>query len=250
MKNWKLNIGILIAFYLLFLLSNIPAAMVLNKLTMPAGVKLSPASGSLWSGNMALVQYKNDQFTNVNWQLSPLSLLVGSLSANVSFGKIRDANSISGTGDVSTNFSMDAFSASDFTLRYPAADLVNKIGWQLPTKVGGKVAVKLNDFTSAKPYCEVLDGTVVWNQATLQGFKGEIKLGKLDAELSCKDGAVVIKVTKKNPLGLQVTSILAANNKFSVDGFVQPNGEMPDEVHQAMKFLGQPDKQGRFTLKF
>lgn len=250
MKNWKLNIGLLVGFYAIFMLANVPAAMVLEKLTLPADVKVSTARGTLWSGQLDAMQIKKDLLTNVSWELSPLGLLIGNLSASVKFGKVRDAKSISGVGDISTNFAMDQFSASDFTLRYPAADLISRVGWNLPTKIGGKIELKLNDFASADPYCEALDGTVIWRKASLQGFKGEIALGKLDAELSCKDGEVVAKVTKKNPLGLQVTAVMGAKNKSTVNGFVKPNGDMPDEVHQAMKFLGQPDSQGRFPLKF
>lgn len=250
MKNWKLNGSLFIGFYLIFMLANLPASMVVGHLTLPAGVKLSAANGSLWNGSMDAVQYKTDYYSQVKWQLSPLSLLFGNISADVTFGKVRDAQSISGRGDITSNFAMDEFSASNFTLRYPAADLIKKVGFNLPMEIGGKIELKLKDFASAKPYCEVLDGTMVWRKATLQGFKGEVKLGKLDAELSCKDGEVVVKVTKKNPLGLQVTSVIGAKNKFTVNGFVKPNGDMPDEVHQAMKMLGRADSQGRFPLKF
>jgi general secretion pathway protein N len=250
MKNWKLNIALLVGFYLIFMIANVPAAMVVGQLTLPGTLKVAPVTGTLWSGQTSAVQYQQEYFTNVKWQLNPLGLLLGNLSGSINFGKASDGQSVSGSGNVTTNFAMDVYSASDFTLRYPAADLIKKAGWNLPTKVGGKIELKLNDFVSAKPYCEVLEGTVVWRNATIQGFKGEIKLGKLDAELSCKKGEVIAKVTKKNPLGLQVTSVIGANNKFGVEGFVKPNGDMPDEVHQAMKFLGNPDKQGRFPLKF
>lgn len=250
MKNWKLNVALVVGFYLVFMAAKIPAALIAEHLTLPPELKISGVSGSVWQGRAAMVQYKNDRFSDVDWQLSPWSLLIGNLSATVKFGRARDANGISGTGDISSNFAMDQFSVSDFTLRYPAAALIKKAGLDVPLPMGGKIELKLNDFVSAKPYCEVLDGTLVWRKASLQGLKGEVKLGQLEGDLSCKGGEVVIKVSKKNPLGLQVTSVIGAKNKFTVNGFIKPNGDMPNEVHQAMKFLGRADSQGRFPLKF
>lgn len=250
MKNWKLNITLLVVFYLIFLLVNVPAALVVDKLTLPKDIKLGQVSGSLWNGQVAAVRYKTDVIDNATWQLSPLSLLTGSVSAYVKFGKVRDAESISGVGDISTNFAFDKFSADDFTLRYPANQLVQKMRLGLPMQVSGKVNLKLNEYVSAKPYCEALNGTVSWTKATVKGLQGNIDLGKLDGELACKDGAVELKVTKANPLGLQMTSLLGANNKFTVNGFVKPNGDMPTEVHNAVQLLGRADSQGRFPLNF
>jgi general secretion pathway protein N len=250
MKNWKLNITIFVVAYLVFMAVNLPASMIVSKVTLPQGVKLGEVTGSMWSGEISAVQIKNDVLTDVKWQLSPLSLLTGSLSSEVTFGRSKDSSSISGQGGISTNFPMDSFSASDFTLRYPAADFIKKMNLNLPTQIGGRLILTLDNFDQGKPYCTALTGTLAWSKATMQGMGGLIKLGKLDAELGCKAGNVLMKVTKKNPLGLQVTSTLAANRKFTVKGFVKPNGDMPTEVHNAMQFLGKADSKGRFAVNF
>jgi general secretion pathway protein N len=247
MKNWKLNITLFVVAYVVFMLAMVPASMVVGSVTLPPTVKLGEVSGSIWNGNISAVQLKNDVINDVNWQLSPLRLLTGSLSGNVKFGNSRKVAMISGAGDVSTNFSFDHFSASDFTLNYPAAELVDRLGLPIPADIGGRVVLKLNDYDQGKPYCETLDGTMVWSKATVK-FGKEFSIGKIDAELGCTKGEVELKITKKNPLGLQITSLIGAKNKFTAKGFVKPNGDMPTEVHNMMKLLDQPDSQGRFPV--
>lgn len=246
----KKSIILVIVAYLFFVLASMPAATVVGMVTLPQGVQLGQVSGSVWNGKASAVQVKNDVLTNVSWQLSPLSMLLGSLSSTVQFGSARNAQSISGTGDIATNFAFDHFSANDFTLRYPAADFVQKMKLNIPTQVGGRIILNLADFDQGKPYCETLDGKLIWQKASMQGMSGQISLGKLDADLGCKKGEVELKVTKKNPLGLQLTSLIGANNKFTAKGFVKPNGDMPDEVHNAVKFLGSADSKGRFPINF
>lgn len=249
MKHLKLNITIFIVAYIVFMLASLPAATVLGMVTLPPGVKLGEVNGTVWQGQSTAVQYKNDVFTNVKWDLSPLSLLTGSIAADVSFGKARDTGSISGKGFVSSNFAMDDFAAEDFTLRMPAADLVNRMRMNLPATVSGRVILKLKEFDQGKPYCEQLDGNVQWLKAGLN-MGNSITLGTLDGDLACQNGELELKVTKANPLGLQVTSLIGANNKFTVKGFVKPDGTMPTEVHNAVKFLGQADSQGRYAINF
>jgi general secretion pathway protein N len=250
MKNWKLYITLFVVAYLGFMIANLPAAMVLSNITLSPTIKMGDVSGTVWNGNVTAVQVKQDVITDVHWELSPLSLLMGRLSADVKFGRSRDKTSISGNGDIATNFAMDQVSAEDFTLRYPAKALMQRLNMALPVEIDGSIEVKLAEFEQGKPYCEALQGAVLWSKASIEGMNGNIKLGQLDGELACQNGEVELKITKKNPLGLQITSLLGANNKFSVKGFVKPNGDMPTEVHNAMRFLGQADSKGRFPVSF
>ncbi len=249
MKNLKLNIAVFFIAYFVFMLVKLPAATALSMVSLPAGVQLGEASGTLWQGQLSAVQYRNDVFTNVKWQLKPLSLLGGNLAADVSFGKSRDSNDISGSGFVRSNFAMDDYSAENLTLRLPAAEVMQRMRMNLPATVSGRVILNVAEYDKGTPYCEVLSGKVKWLKASVN-MGADIPLGTLEADLACQKGEVELKVTKENPLGLQMTSLIGANNKFSVDGFVKPDGTMPTQVHNAVRVLGQADSQGRYPLKF
>lgn len=249
MKHLKLHISIFIVAYLVFMLAGLPASMVLGMVKLPPGTKLGEVSGTAWQGQVTAVQYKQDVFTDVKWDLSPLSLLTGRIGADVKFGKMRDQGGLSGEGFVSSNFAMDNFSAQDFTLRMPASDLVGRMQMNLPAQLSGRIILKLKDYDQGKPYCEQLTGDVKWLKAQLN-MGSNVSLGSLEGDLACKQGEVELKISKANPLGLQVTSLIGDNNKFTVKGFVKPDGTMPNEVHQAVKMFGQADSQGRYPIEF
>jgi general secretion pathway protein N len=196
------------------------------------------------------VQHQQDYISDVSWDLNPLSLLLGSISADVQFGDGSDRKMISGAGMISTGFSFASVDLSDFVLRYPAKELMGKLKLGLPVTLGGQIVFNIDDYAQGAPYCESLHGTMTWRKAQVQVAGPALELGKLDAQLGCQKGELELKVTKKNPLGLQMTSLIGANNKFSVKGFVKPNGDMPDPVHNAMSFLGKADSKGRFALNF
>ncbi|MDX1392558.1 MAG: type II secretion system protein N, partial [Rheinheimera sp.] len=60
---------------------------------------------------------------------------------------------------------------------------------------------------------------------------------------------VVLTTDNNNVLGLDVTAVINAG-QLQVNGTVKPDATMPKEVHQAMQFLGRPDAQGRYTIRF
>ena len=89
-----------IGFYLLLLVSNLPAAQVLNRITLPDNVHIQGVGGTLWEGNALSVTVDGVQLKNVNWNLSFLSLILGNVAAEVKAGNARDADSIYFNGDV------------------------------------------------------------------------------------------------------------------------------------------------------
>ena len=68
--------------------------------------------------------------------------------------------------------------------------------------------------------------------------------------LSCKSGDIAILVDPDNTLGLEADATLKANFDFKVAGYVKPDASLPKDVHDAVKFLGRPDTQGRYPLNF
>ncbi|WP_414707780.1 type II secretion system protein N [Rheinheimera sp.] len=50
-------------------------------------------------------------------------------------------------------------------------------------------------------------------------------------------------------MALNVTALIGEQGKYQLNGTMKPDASLPKEVHQAMQFVGQPDAEGRFTLK-
>ena len=251
MKSWKANLGIFVVAYLVFVLATVPAGVIVGLVELPKNVKLGMVSGSLWNGKASAVQVDNDIVSDVSWSLNPLSLVIGSINADLKFGKARIKGDISGNGNINTDFSFSSVDLDGFVLRYPAADLARKMNLAIPATLSGQVVFNINQYQQAKPYCEQLDGKVTWNNAGANVFKKQVSLGKVAANLGCDKGQVSLQIKDKNPLGLQFTGLIADKGKFSGKGFIKPDGTMSTDVHNTVQTMfGPADKQGRFPLTF
>lgn len=251
MKSWKANLGIFVVAYLVFVLATMPAGVIVGLVELPKNVKLGAVNGSLWNGRASAVQLDNDVITDVSWSLSPLSLMTGSLSADVNFGKARKKEQISGRGGISTDFSLSKVSLDDFVLRYPAGGFANKMNLPIPATLSGQMVFNIKQFEQAKPYCELLDGKVTWNSAGANVMNKQVTLGKIAANLGCDKGQISLDIKDKNPLGLQFKGLIADKGKFSGKGFVKPDGTMSTDVHNTVQTMfGPADSQGRFPLSF
>ena len=114
----------------------------------------------------------------------------------------------------------------------------------------GELVLDVAQFSQGQPWCENLAGQASWQDARLQTPTGTwLELHSLFGDLSCNQGTVVLTTDSNNVLGLDVKAVLNAE-QLLVNGTLKPDATMPKEVHQAMQFLGRPDTQGRYTIKF
>ena len=53
-----------------------------------------------------------------------------------------------------------------------------------------------------------------------------------------------------NPLAFDIDAVVSPDmKKVKVDGKFKPDDSLPQEVHQASKFFGQPDANGYIAIK-
>ena len=95
-----------------------------------------------------------------------------------------------------------------------------------------------------------MSGTGDWLNATVAGTQGPIDFGTYSAKLRCEGDDIGISVSEPNLLGLSVDAIVAMNLKrINVEGKFKPDESLPEEVHQASRFFGQPDANGYIAVK-
>ena len=82
-NNIKLIFAVFIL-YIFFLLINIPASFVFSTMDLPKNVKTNVVSGSIWSGKVRQLTVSGVSLGSISWQLHPLSLLIGNITADVS----------------------------------------------------------------------------------------------------------------------------------------------------------------------
>ncbi|MEM5552919.1 type II secretion system protein N [Pseudoalteromonas neustonica] len=252
MKKTATLIVIFIISFIVFALLKTPAAVALNLASkyVPQDVQIGKVSGTVWQGRVMQLRYQGEQINSLTWDISGWALFTGQLKGNVKFGNAREKTDISGRADFSYGLFNKAITLSDTTLRLTVERAMMRLQLPLPINAKGRVIVQLDEFSSGQPYCNALQGEISSQNIDVQGLSGWFSIGPLSGQLSCKSGDVAVLVDPDNRLGLAADATLKANMNFKVAGYIKPDASLPKEVHDATKFLGRADSDGRFPLNF
>ena len=236
-----------VAMYLIFMLLLTPAAWWLKLLPLPATVQLGAVTGTLVQGKIGAVQYQQLYFSELSWQLKGWQLLTGKLQFDIKSGSAKQPNLpyIKATA----SYGLTGSSLQNSMLKLPVAQVLPMLSLPLPVAATGDLVLDITSFSQGQPKCKTLKGYASWQDAKLQTPTGRwLDLQSLFAELSCVNGTLVMTTDGANKLGLDIKAVINAE-QLLVNGTVKPDADMPEEVHQAMQFLGKPDAKGRYTVK-
>ena len=75
---------IVLGLYSFFLITNIPATVILSSIKLPNNIKFSSVSGTVWSGKARQLIVSGINLGSIRWDLHPLNLIMGELSADIS----------------------------------------------------------------------------------------------------------------------------------------------------------------------
>ena len=250
MKN-KLILGALVLLaYLGFLIATLPSAWVLNQVSVPKNIALSGISGSIWQTKVQQVSINGTRISDVNANLSALSLLTLTPKLAVTFG---DALTAGPEGALQLAISADNASISDATVLVKANAIAQQLTLPLPMTAQGDVEINIQSAQVSlgnQPHCTSATGSIDWSKAGIVAFERNIALGNLAADISCENKALAIILNPKNDLGLTFNAYVRSQGKISGNGFLQPGEKFPVALNDALSFLGNKDSQGRYKLSF
>ncbi|MDP4530353.1 type II secretion system protein N [Alkalimonas delamerensis] len=236
------------ASYLLCLLVLTPASWWLKLAPLPPELRLGQVQGTLWQGQVQALSYQQLELRQLRWQLSPWRLFTGQLVVQLQAGDLAEQELAYLNGQL--RYGLGGVQLRDSLLRYPVAQIAPMLQLPLPVGADGTLMLDIDAYQQGAPWCKTLQGQASWQQARLQPPTGWIDLQHIFASLACDNGELVLITDGQNPLGLDVTARLQAAGRFSVEGTLKPDASMPEEVHQAMQFVGAPDAEGRFRIRF
>lgn len=239
-----------IAFYVLLLISNIPAVQVLNRITLPNNVNIQGVAGTLWSGKAQSVIVDGIQVKDVNWDLSFFPLILGTAAAEVKAGNARDAEGISFTGDIEMAISGERLRLIEAQLRLPTHMVIARLSLPIPVNAGGRFNMDIEqlDYWLAKQECQDINAKGSWINASVQGMGGFINLGEFNADIACVNTDVQITVKPENILNLGAVATLNNKGRFRVKGQFKPEPSLPKEVHQAAVIFGKTNSEGFYSV--
>lgn len=247
MKKRFILIAGFIGVYLLFLLVLMPASTVIQWVSLPNKLQLNSVSGSIWHSQISAVKFEDFVVNNVEVELNAFSLLMLDPKLDVSFGGAL----VSGPeGNISVNGLLSTLRLSDGNISLLAKTISRQLNLPVPINAHEFIDVSINEFISGKAICQTLTGKIDWPKAAITALEQKIQLGKLGATLSCQQGDVVLELLDNNDLGLSFITSIGQGFSTSGSGYLQPNDKTPDAIQQVLPFLGKPDNQGRYRLRF
>ncbi|TMP25297.1 general secretion pathway protein GspN [Pseudoalteromonas rubra] len=233
-----------------FVAITMPASIVLqlSQGSLPRALSVGAVSGSIWEGRISEVRYENVQLNDVTWQLNGWGLLTGQVQGKVRFGSPRTLDEISGNSNFSMSLLDKSAKLDDAILRFSVEQAMQQVTLPLPVDAKGRVILSIDEYYTGQPYCEALNGEISSPNIDIKGLTGWFSIGDMSGTLTCKSGDIAVTVDPENRLGLRADATLAANMQFRVAGNIKPEASLPKEVHDAVKFLGRPDSEGRYPV--
>jgi general secretion pathway protein N len=244
-KFWFIVTGVLA--YMIFMAVLTPASVWLKLVPMPPEVQLGKVQGTLWQGQIDVLSRPPVYLTNLRWQLELSALWRGQLGVQLNAGDVKDDSQP--YLNVAASVSPGSYALQHATVRWPVAGIMRNLQLPMPVDASGAIVLNINNFTKGEPYCAALDGSASWQQARLKSPIGWLDLRQIDATLSCDQGNLRLVTMPDNPLALAVTADVMAG-RYQLNGTLKPDASMPKEVHEAMRFVSQPDAEGRYTIQF
>jgi general secretion pathway protein N len=234
--------------YLLFTLLMTPASWWLKLATLPPQLQLGQVSGTLWQGSVSAARYQQLDIGALRWQLNGWALFSAKLQFDVQSGSMQTPQ-LPFIAAVAS-YGIRGAQLSQALLKLPVAQILPLLDLPLPVDASGDLALDIAEFSQGQPWCQSLSGQASWQDARLLTPAGNwLELQSLFGELRCADGTIVLTTDGNNVLGLDIKAVINAG-QLLVNGTLKPDAAMPKEVHQAMQFLGRPDAQGRYTIRF
>lgn len=241
----KLTLAGLLA-YLLFLVATVPAGFLYGQWKQNLGgnkvpVSLTDIEGSLWSGSVGKAVIKGSTFERVNWDVNPLTLLLGILEVDFDLA-VTDGFA---KGTVGYNiFGRTYLNNIDAWLPLAQIESLVDIGALHPA---GALDVKLNNVKLDGNAIVSAKGDIAWHGAAVTLFK-QLGLGDLQLALEPNEGGVkgVIK-DQGGPLRADGIMQLNPDKSYTFDGEFGTRGSQPD-LHAALTTMGRFNKDGKVKV--
>lgn len=231
--------------YLLFLIATIPASMLFR--FAHNQILAGAVSGTVWHGKAGTLQAGVLNLGDAEWTLHVLPLFTGHIVADVKLTQPK------GFAQGKVNVSLSGqIKLSKFSASLPFDSIMGSGG--LPGGWNGTAQIKMDELVLKNNWPTIAKGTVdaidVTGPVTDPADIGNYRItfpaegsspSPLSGDIRDLDGAAI---------GVSGKLILNPNRSYQLNTLVATRPNTPDSIAQGMKYLGDPDAEGRrpFTV--
>lgn len=233
-----------IVLYLLFLAYLIPASLgwKLAPQSLKTQVQLSGLQNTIWNGSASRIMINNTPAGKLEWQLSPWSLLLGRVSADIKLTRNRELIE----GHVSLTPS-GGLLAEDLNLKLNGETLGQIT---TPYLLHGNIEGNISALSYQQGKTIQASGKIRLNDANIEGPQSLI-LGQVNADIMPEsDGSTVKIENRDSPLDIKGTLKINGNGSYRMTLGVLNRDNQRKDIDQALRVFGKPDATGRIQLTY
>ncbi|MGF1698083.1 type II secretion system protein N [Vibrio lamellibrachiae] len=239
------------------LVAHMPARFALQYIPMPRALVIQSVQGTVWQGSVQQVSWQGTSLGQVHWNINPSQLLLGKAQAEVRFGQ-GSVMELRGRGVIGYSFS-GAY-AKETIASLPAQFAVEQLNLPLPLDLEGQLEVSLTELAITEldkpmPYCQKGLGSMVWSGNKAFTPIAELDLGPVVVNITCQDNVISLngdqgseQVTAEFEAKLEVSA--NGQHQYQASGWFKPEAAFPANLSSQLKWLGNPNNQGRYPLDF
>lgn len=237
-----------VLFYLASLLISLPAEKVVRLIPDNAGIKVAAVSGSLWDGKAAQLTYKKQfQLQQLDWEIDWLALARLQLKLDVKFN--NGIRAMSGKGFILLGLS--GLSVEDFVVDITASELLAYARLPVPVEVSGDFSLVIKQGSQGAPYCQQLDGYIVWKNAEINSEMGSVDLDSAHIDLSCENGQLLADLQQRSEeLTTTGRFLLKEGGVYQLRGLLKAGNKLEPSIKDALSWIGSKNRSGETVLRF
>ena len=231
-----------ILFFFISLCMTLPANKVISFVAKEANIDIGSVSGTLWNGQVKKLNYKKRyQLQQFNWQVDWLALMTLKLQLDVKFN--NGFTGVSGKGLVALGFS--GWSVENMQVGMSAKELLTYFPLPINATAGGDISMVINEGRQGSPYCSILDGDIIWHNATVNSDMGTVDLKTVNIKLNCVNGELVaLQNQSSKDLVSDSKLLLKENNRYKLQGKLKAGKSLNSELKNVLSWLGPDNKAG------
>jgi hypothetical protein len=248
MRRWWHYLLIGLVSYLLFFVSMLPASHIIGWVSSDSPqvpFTYSRIKGTLWSGKMEAMTYRNVPIDKLYWDFAPSLLFFGKIGFDIKIkhlGKTLEGTLAIGMGDEYQFEEVNGEISAELIPRVIDLSLVG---------VGGQVILDLSQVTVKSQNVTQAEGKIKWlDSALTQPFP--LKVGDLQAELTTdQNGQVTAKINDMGgPTGVDGAFSLTQDGKFQVSGHIKPGKTSDPQLGSALSTISKRKPDGSYRIEY
>ena len=230
----------------LFLIINIPAALVINALKdkIPQ-IKIQNVSGTLWQGSAQQVTVQSKHvFKNVDWSVCLSHLLIA--EACVEFDAIYNKNPLSGQLNIDLNKNIQAKNIKTTMSAQALGQMIT-----LPMgEIAGDISVDLSELNWRQGNIPSANGVIKWNRASIT-IAETAQLGDITISLAESEENPINAQISNQGGQLSISGLASMNTKtdYNLDLSFTPNKKASKNLKDSLSLFARPQANGSFVLK-